>query len=120
VAALFHRAAPAIIAPTHLKEIPHAAFRRIWSAASNALHFAKQVLIIGYSLPPSDTLMRLLLGNSLRYRLREDAADAPRVIIVDPDPDGVVSLRYREVLGSRIRFIRGRFLDVEFIRAPND
>ena len=119
VAALFNKAAPAIIAPTHLKEILHSSLRRIWSVAGDVLHFAKQVLIIGYSLPPSDILVRLLLSNSLRYRLREDAHDPPQVTIVDPDPEGVVSERYHEVLGPRVRFIRERFLDVEFIEPPH-
>lgn len=114
IAELLNKSLPAIIAPTHLKEIPNAAFRRIWSAASHALHFAKQIIVIGYSLPVSDILMRLLLNNSLRYRLREDSERAPEIIIIDPDPQDVVRSRYYELLGPKITFIREKFLNVDF------
>ena len=113
VADLFNKVHPAIIAPTHLKALPSGAFRKIWASASHTLHFAKHVIIIGYSLPSSDTLMQLLLRNSLRYRLRTDSNDQPKVTVIDPDSTGVVKSRYYELLGDRFEFIQCPFLEVD-------
>lgn len=114
IAHLFNKIPPAIVAPTHLKALPSAEFRAIWAAATHALAFAKHIVIIGYSLPPSDTLTRLLLSNSLRNRLRIDAEDQPRVTVIDPDPTGVVRSRYVDLFGDPIEFLQSPFLDVDF------
>lgn len=58
---VIHGTLPAMIAPTHMKALPPGLFRKIWRSAYGMLQRADHLVIIGYSLPPSDRLIQELL-----------------------------------------------------------
>lgn len=105
---------PCIIAPTHLKEIPRGLFRRIWSEAYGALQRSRHVIIVGYSLPPSDRLMAELLMACRFPHVKGNKVERARLSIVDPDASGIVHQRYKALFGSETDFYRVGFTDVEF------
>lgn len=105
---------PAMIAPTHLKEVPGGLFRRIWTAAFYALQQTRHLIVIGYSLPPSDRLMaELLVACRLPHVRSDNTIERARISIVDPDPNGIVRQRFEALLGSDIEFFRVGFTDLE-------
>jgi hypothetical protein len=114
LASILEQAPPAMIAPTHFKQFPDRFFRRIWRGAWSALSWANHVIIIGYSLPPSDVLIRLLLQLSVSRRITHpDRQGTPRVSIIDPDPDGTVEERYAEIFGT-YRFVKRPVSSADF------
>lgn len=52
---------PMIVTPTPNKQFELFEFKKIWTGISAAIHSARKVLIIGYSLPDSDRTARLVL-----------------------------------------------------------
>ena len=71
------RGDPAIVAPIVGKTVPHY-LRQIWRVAGSCLARASTWVVIGYSLPPYDELVReLLLAAATR---------ATTVHVLDPDP----------------------------------
>jgi len=117
---LFNRVPPVIIAPTHLKAVPNGPLRGIWREAYNALESASDVIVIGYSMPPSDHLIRLMLQRAIRYQQILDFESAPRIIVVDPDSSGAVATRFSGLFGSYCHFIRRRFLEVRLVPAKGN
>ena len=113
-AAIVDEVPPALIAPTHLKEIPRGLFRRIWRAAYRVLQQARHVVIIGYSLPPSDRLIAELLMASRYPHIERQVVESVRVSVVDPDPSGTVRQRYEGLFGPQIEFHQVGFEDLEF------
>jgi hypothetical protein len=65
---------------------------RIWNAAQGALSVAEVIHVAGYSLPESDTPVRLLF-NSLRGRLERG-----EVSLVIDEPDLNARRRWEEFL----------------------
>lgn len=111
---LFNRVAPVIVSPTHLKAVPTGPLRQIWLQAYDALERASDVIIVGYSMPPSDHLIRLMLQRSIRYQQLLGFEDAPRITVVDPDSTGVVADRYAKVFGNDFRLVQRPFLDTRY------
>lgn len=84
----------ALLYPSFLKRIEIPQFQMIWNAASEALHLADEVDVWGYSLPLSDTAIRVLL-TPLRFRSQEGTA---RVTIHDKSDETLY--RWRSFLGE--------------------
>lgn len=78
---------PLLIPPTWRKSFD-GPLADVWSAAVNALKTATNVVVIGFSIPPTDLHFRYLLAAGLR-----DNISARRVLFVNPDHDD--SLRKR-------------------------
>ncbi len=81
------RGNPAIIAPVTTKTLP-SALQSIWDHAAVALASSPCWLIIGYSLPNYDELVRQLL--------RENSTHKPTIYVLNPNPS--VSIRVSELL----------------------
>lgn len=69
--------------------------RKTWHPAAWVLARADHILFIGYSLPPDDLEVRLLLREAMCLH-RERYGTWPRMTVVDPCPD--VQRRYKEAL----------------------
>jgi hypothetical protein len=119
-AALFNRVPPVIIAPTHIKAVPNGPLRNIWRAAYSALENASDVIVIGYSMPSSDHLIRLMLQRAIRYQQMLGFESAPRIVVVDPDPSGSVATRFSELFGSHVQLVRRRFMGVRLVPSQGD
>lgn len=71
---------PCLIPPLPDKPITKISlFSFLWTRAYEYLHQARQIVLCGYSLPPTDPLAYSLFGNFKNSNLE-------RVIVVDPDP----------------------------------
>lgn len=80
----------AIVAPVTAKALP-TYLESVWENASTALGSSHTWLVVGYSLPAYDSLVRGLL--------RDSARDNLVVHVFDPDPS--VAERFRALLGDR-------------------
>ena len=87
---------PAIVPPTWNKTQYHLAFGPVWRRAAAEIAQAREITVIGYSLPKSDAFFRdlLALGLAGRTRLR-------KLTVVDPSP--LVPKRFQRLLGPEIR-----------------
>jgi hypothetical protein len=79
----------AIVAPVTAKTLP-AYLEPVWTNAKRALSSSRTWLVVGYSLPEYDVLVRELLEGSARD---------PVVHVFDPDPGA--AQRFRSLLGDR-------------------
>jgi hypothetical protein len=92
----------ALLYPSFFKRIEISQFQMIWNAASQALQLADEVDVWGYSLPLSDTAIRVLL-TPLRFRSQEGTA---RVTIHDPSDETLV--RWRLFLGETAIYLKDK------------
>lgn len=83
--------------PSYLKQLKGKEMQTIWHHAAQAVAQAQDVEICGYSLPESDTAMRVLL-NPLSFRLDDGVVD---VVVRDPKDD--VHERWTDFLGPRVQ-----------------
>jgi hypothetical protein len=56
---------PVIVPPSMIKEYKVPVINKTWQDASSAIGRANKIVFIGYSFPPSDTIMKFFLGTSL-------------------------------------------------------
>lgn len=86
---------PAIVPPTWEKTEYNVGFENMWAHAANQLAEAENIIVIGYSLPKTDQFFPILyaLGTVSRAILK-------RFWLFDPDNDGAVAKRFREMLGE--------------------
>ncbi|KPJ58579.1 MAG: hypothetical protein AMJ46_13970 [Latescibacteria bacterium DG_63] len=97
---------PVLVPPTWHKEDYHRGVAKVWAAAARELREAKNIFVVGYSLPPSDQFFRYLLalGTAGPYPFR-------RFWVFNPDSS--VEKRFREILGlgalDRFRFFASQF-----------
>lgn len=69
-----------ILPPLTNKPVSDDPFRSIWQAARRAVRDMRRLVIVGYSMPPADGLVRALLTTDLQNALEE-------LIVVDPSPE---------------------------------
>jgi hypothetical protein len=81
------------------------AMQAIWSAFKAALDQARDVVVIGYSLPGTDATSTELLKH---FGAGPQAA-SKRVLLVEPNPQ--VADRYRTILGVRVEIACTDFQD---------
>src|SRR4030042_5044469 len=93
---------PVIIPPTWNKTVYHEQLGNIWKRAAYELSKAENIFIIGYSLPETDSFFRYLyaLGSESATRIK-------RFWVFNPDTDGHVERRFKDLVG---RGIENRFL----------
>jgi len=88
---------PVIVPPTWNKTQYHGMLSNVWTAAANDLNRAKNIFILGYSLPDSDSFFKYLfaLGTMGGSRIR-------RFWVFDPDNSGRLGQRFKNLLGEGI------------------
>jgi hypothetical protein len=97
---------PFVVPPTWNKMQYQESLQSVWKAAAEHLQEAKNIIICGYSLPPTDQFFRYLyaLGTIGAARLQ-------KFWVFNPDPD--VKARFEELLGqgarSRFKFFERKF-----------
>ena len=70
-----------VVPPLGRKPVSESPFRRVWAEARIRLRSARRLIVIGYSLPPADYLVRALFRADLNpTRLTE-------LLVVDPSPE---------------------------------
>lgn len=74
---------PEIIPPTYAKLKKRPWLREIWHTAFRAIQYARHIIFIGYSLPPTDGFMHAMIRSAMA--LREDA-NRLQIYVVDPKP----------------------------------
>jgi hypothetical protein len=65
-----------LVYPSYIKKFAGSVMRKIWRLAAAALREADELVVAGYSFPPADTAVELLLFSALKGRCR--------VTVVDP------------------------------------
>ena len=95
--------APVIVPPTWEKANHDQGFENMWAHAARHLAQAENIIVIGYSLPPSDQFFPMLyaLGTVSETVLK-------RFWVFDPDKDDTVEKRFKGMLGEAAlqRFMR--------------
>jgi hypothetical protein len=88
-----HVAEPMIVPPTWSKTAHYEAIAPVWRRAATHLAEARDIIVIGYSLPLTDELFRYLyaLGSVGQRRLR-------RFWVIDSDQSGDVRQRFENLL----------------------
>lgn len=92
-----HSLEPYLIPPTWSKAIERSPLIDIWRAAIEEIKSAYQIVVIGYSLPSTDTFFQYLLA----LGLAENPA-LNRIIIIDKDDSDDFKNRYRNVLSRSL------------------
>jgi NAD-dependent SIR2 family protein deacetylase len=89
---------PAIVPPTWEKREYSEGFENMWAHAANHLSEAETIMVIGYSLPPTDEFFKTLyaLGTVGESILK-------RFWVFDPDKTGLVEKRFKRMLGEAAR-----------------
>lgn len=93
---------PFIIPPTWSKRVNNGALQAVWSQIIEELKDAYQIIVIGYSMPQTDTFFQYLLTLGLQWN-----SVLNRVIVVNPDRSPETESRYRRVF-SRSMYERSR------------
>jgi NAD-dependent SIR2 family protein deacetylase len=75
---------PVIVPPSMIKEYKVPVILKAWQDASDAISKANKIIFIGYSFPPSDTIMKFFLGTSLTNN-----QSGCRITIIDKNTDAV-------------------------------
>jgi len=88
---------PVIAYPSFLKKLDISATLKIWQQADAALRQAGEIEVWGYSLPESDSAIRVLL-NPLRARLAEDQVRVSVHVPFDNIPAGETRARWKAFL----------------------
>jgi NAD-dependent SIR2 family protein deacetylase len=90
-----------IVAPSMVRDLRNANLQTVWQAALEALRSAGHWTLVGYSLPPEDLAIRVLLMRAYRARPRP-----PAVTVVDRGRQPEVEARYR-LLFPDLRYVQG-------------
>lgn len=98
---------PVVISPTWSKLVEKTPLAEVWKAAVDAIRDAYQIVVIGYSMPQTDTFFQYLLtlGLSNNQKLH-------RVVVVNTDSSDAFRSRYKRVF-SRSLDDRGQLLFVK-------
>lgn len=107
---------PLIIPPVREKnyDMFDGLFERIWGQARSAIESCDEIIVIGYSFPPTDLRSHSLFSDAFMKR-----NSMPRVTIIDPNPDRPVE-KFRRDLGisdTHLRVINGPFEGENTLRA---
>ncbi len=62
---------PVLVGPSLEQRYEHRVLRDIWARAERALESAESLVLIGYSLPDADYLIRAMLARTFAYRSRD-------------------------------------------------
>jgi hypothetical protein len=112
------RLPPIIIPPAIKKKWPYREFEIIWKGVWKALRHAKEINILGFSLPPEDLHVRFIMRSAIRAN--EAAAQTPLTInLVNPDKN--VFLRFSRLIRTKISYFESALENVpleELMKSP--
>jgi len=91
-----NRCMPLIIPPTWAKAARYIPMQAVWKLAIKEISEAEQLVIIGYSMPDTDSFFRYLLASGISLH-----SNLQRVIIVNPSSD--VAHRFKRILPKSVR-----------------
>jgi len=98
---------PIIVPPSMIKDYKMPVIEKAWQGASKAIANADKIVFIGYSFPPTDTIMKFFLGTSLANNRK-----GCRITIIDKNAEEVMnSLRriFVDDICDRIEPVNGEF-----------
>jgi hypothetical protein len=87
-------AVPVIVPPGFYKAEEHEALTDVWKAAAQQLSDAEDIIVIGFSLPTTDSFFNHLYGLGT-----EGASTIRKFWVFNPDTEGTVEKRFRAMLG---------------------
>ncbi|MDI7260328.1 MAG: hypothetical protein QME90_10445 [Thermodesulfobacteriota bacterium] len=93
---------PIVIPPTWSKAIDKTLLVKVWEIAVKEIMNAFQIIVIGYSMPPTDTFFQYLLTLGLASN-----AKLNRVVVINKDASEDFKQRYEKVFARSLRD-RGR------------
>lgn len=81
-------------------------FGHLWQSAEQKLAEADEIVVIGYSFPPTDTQSDTLFRHAFSKR-----SSMPKMVVVDPAPDRIIDKLSRElgIIDSHLTIIRDYF-----------
>lgn len=83
---------PLILAPSRFKSFGDRFARRMWRWAWSEMAFMDHLIVIGYSLPPADTAMRVLLARMVRRPRRDPQLRVSVMILIRAELSGIAML----------------------------
>jgi len=89
---------PIIIPPTWSKAIENSPLIKVWETAVEEIKNAFQLIVIGYSMPPTDTFFQYLLTLGLFSN-----AKLHRVVVVNKDNSEDLKGRYKKVFSRSLQ-----------------
>jgi NAD-dependent SIR2 family protein deacetylase len=103
---------PLIIPPTLMKNYQHPVIRAVWVEAARVLCQAEEIVIVGYSLPPTDFKARWLFMEASAKR----SAQLRSLIIVDKKPKPLKP-KFQQVFhvgNEMVRTVTGGIKDIPY------
>lgn len=107
---------PFLIPPTWSKAVKETPIANVWATAVNKIKSAFQIIVIGYSLPPTDTFFQYLMTLGL-----SENSNLHRVVIVNKDDSEEFQKRYERVFSrslkdrGRLKYLTGKTF-IDFVR----
>jgi len=89
---------PVVIPPTWSKAVVGTPLTKVWETAVNETEKAFQIIVIGYSMPPTDTFFQYLLTLGLSLN-----ANLHRVVVINKDSSDEFKQRYEKVFSRSLR-----------------
>jgi hypothetical protein len=99
---------PVIVPPTWNKNQYHGQLSNVWNGAANELNSADNIIIIGFSIPETDSFFKYLLGLGLMNgnRIRQ-------IVVINKDDSAEIKARYNNLFGygiySRLQYVPLKF-----------
>lgn len=109
---------PIMIPPTWSKIVRDTPIANVWAQAVKEIKNAFQIVVIGYSVPPTDTFFQYLLTLGLASNPR-----LHRVVVVNKDDSDELKLRYEKIFArslkdrGRLKFMTGTTFE-DFVQKP--
>lgn len=108
---------PVVIPPTWSKAIGKSPLVKVWEAAVNEIKNAFQIVVIGYSMPTTDTFFQYLLTLGLASN-----AAFHRIVVVNRDDSDDLRQRYLRVFSrslndrGRLKFLPNKITFQKFVK----
>lgn len=91
---------PVFVPPTWTKSPSLVGLTAVWAAAAAEIQDAEQIVVVGYSMPQTDTFFQYLLALGLRRNTKLN-----RVIIVNPDTSPEYKRRFQNIFSQSIKIM---------------
>ena len=108
---------PVIVPPTWNKNQYHGQLSNVWNSAANELNKADNLVIIGFSIPETDSFFKYLLGLGLMNgsRIRQ-------LVVINMDDSHEIKTRYQNLFGygisSRLTYLPLTFSEgIDFLES---
>ena len=105
---------PYIVPPTIKKTIDSEELQIIWKHGYNSLAHAKEINILGYSLPDIDLNSRYIFRSAIRENDYFKTARRKKRLFLIVNPNDSVYTTYRNLVGDPIQFEQAKFEVLKF------